>query len=344
MTLKTLVMKKSIVSITLLMHTNIVFSQALSGFYRQYLPINTHAQLSYLSSGTELETILFDAQPIARYHVYNDMSKKNLRVEEVGRAFYISFRPHIRMYNEQSKPVRTPSYKIALGTQWSKLYKRSENRAGQFSVSLESGHYSNGQPNCFLSEHFLDGTMECDSLYGSIANGQDITSLVNRSSGNFSTNWTELMFQHKWIRGDDENYVENISHLLRLGYTHYHNRFIIFGKFGGYSENDIKLYGSHFFQGLYEYNSYFLFNNKPIDFLLSQSFDLVTNADPRIPQLRAVTKVVVFPFGSDLGLFGAIINGRDNYNIRFVDDVTQFQIGLTWTGKMKVSLDFSGED
>lgn len=319
--------------------SNLVISQGLSGFYRQYLPINTHAQLSSLSSGTELETILFDARPIARYHVYNDMSKKNLRVESVGRAFYVSFRPHLRMYNSQSNPVRTPSYKIALGSQWSKLFHKSNTRAQQLAISLESGHYSNGQPNCFLSDQILDGTPACDSLYQTIANGEDIASLVNRSSGNFSTNWTELILQYKWVKADPENYAENMSHSLRLGYTHYHDRFIIFGKFGGYSENDIKLYGSHFFHGFYEYNSYFMFNDKPVDFLASQSFDLLTNADPRIPKLRAVTKVVLFPFGSDLGVFAAVINGRDNYNIRFVDDVTQFQIGLTWTGKMKLSLD-----
>lgn len=317
-----------------------VFGQALSGFYRQYLPINTHAQLSYLSPGSELETILFDARPIARYHIYNDMAKKNLRVEPIGRAFYISFRPHIRMYDSQSSPVRTPSYKIALGSQWSNLFPISNTKAAQLAISLESGHYSNGQPNCFLSEHILDGTSACDSIYSTISNSDNLSALINRSSGNFSTNWTELIFQYKWVKADPENYIENISHSLRLGYTHYHDRFIIFGKFGGYSDNDIKLYGSHFFQGLYEYSSYFMFSDKPVDFLVSQSLDLVTNADPRIPKLRAVTKVVVFPFGTDLGVFAAIVNGRDNYNIRFVDDVTQFQVGFTWTGKMKLSLDY----
>lgn len=334
-------MKSTITIVFFIMQMSIFSTaQMSSNFYRQYLPINTHAQLSYLSPGTSLETILFDAQPIARYHVYNDIMKKNLRVEPVGRAFYISFRPQIRMYNSQSNPVRTPSYKIALGSQWSKLFHKSNTRAHQLAISLESGHYSNGQPNCFLSNQFLDGSSSCDSLYSFIAEGEDITQRVNRSSGNFSTNWTELIFQYKWMKADSENYMENISHALRLGYTHYHNRFIIFGKFGGFSSNDIELYGSHFFHGYYEYYSYFMFNDKPVDFIFIQSFDIVTNADPRISKLRSLSKVVIFPFGSDLGVFGAIINGRDNYNIRFVDDVTQFQIGLTWTGKMKVSLDF----
>ena len=69
-----------------------------------------------------------------------------------------------------------------------------------------------------------------------------------------------MIFHYKWVKVDEDNYIENIINSLGLGHTHYHYRFIIFGKFVDYSDNDIKLYGSHFFQGLYEYNFYFIFN------------------------------------------------------------------------------------
>ncbi|MDF1695639.1 MAG: hypothetical protein P1U56_07415 [Saprospiraceae bacterium] len=332
-------MKKGITLIIFAFVFQSVSSQITHGFYRQYLPINTHAQISYLSPGSDLETILFDAEPVVRYHFYNNIAKKNLRVEPKGKAFYVSFRPHLRMYNSQSNPVRTPSYKIALGGQYSKLFHHSTTKAEQFSFSFESGHYSNGQPNCFLDPNILDGIPACDSLYLALANADDLSPLINRESGNFSTNWTEVIFQYKWIRADEENYMENKSHTLRLGYTLYHDKFLFLANFGGYSDNDIKLYGRHFINGLYEYSSSLNLFGKSTDFLFNQSLDYVTNADSRVPSLRSVTKFVIFPFPSDLGVFASFIKGRDNYNIRFVDNVTQFQIGLTWTGKMKLSLD-----
>ena len=310
------------------------------GIYRQYLPINTHAQMSYLSKGKDKENIIFDAQPIVRYHFYNNFKKNNDRVEDRARAYYVSFRPHLRMYDSQSNPVRTPSYKIALGFQWSKLFNYSKLKGNQLAVSLESGHYSNGQPNCFLSQDVLDGVMECDELYNNIRNNEPFSDMINRESGNFSTNWTEFIVQYRRIFTDEEeDYIENRGHTVRLGYTYYHNRFLGLLGFGGYSENDIGLYGEHFWEFQYEYLSYFKVGDHSVDFELSQNFNYVTNADPRIPELRSVTKFVVFPFSSDLGFFVAGIFGRDNYNIRFVDKVSQFQIGLTWTGRMKISLD-----
>ena len=96
-------------------HSNSVF--------KDYYPISIKPTLGYISSMNDYEEILFDAKPIVYYSIYNNM-QKIIQAEEdkkLSMAYYLNFQPHIRMYNDNSKPVKTPSYKILLGSQF--LYK-----------------------------------------------------------------------------------------------------------------------------------------------------------------------------------------------------------------------------
>ena len=87
-------------------HSNSVF--------KDYYPISIKPVLGYISSMNDYEEILFDAKPIVYYSIYNNMQKviQGQEDKQLSMAYYLNFQPHIRMYNDNSKPVKTPSYKI----------------------------------------------------------------------------------------------------------------------------------------------------------------------------------------------------------------------------------------
>jgi hypothetical protein len=121
--------------------------------------------------------------------------------KKLSMAYYLNFQPHIRMYNDNSKPVKTPSYKILLGTQF--LYKTE--RGNFFALALESGHYSNGQSGCSFYSELNDGTEACDDVYRLITPQTDLSAILNRSSGNFSTNLTRVSLNYRFNNLNDES-------------------------------------------------------------------------------------------------------------------------------------------
>ena len=85
--------------------------------FLQYYPISEQPNIRYMSSYTKQETILFEANPIVKYSFYNNFYENLVNNRKCASAYYLSFRPQLRMYISNSKPVRTPSYRIFVGTQ-----------------------------------------------------------------------------------------------------------------------------------------------------------------------------------------------------------------------------------
>jgi hypothetical protein len=107
------------------------------------------------------------------------------------------------MFNDASMPVKTPSYKIGIGYQ----HLFSLNKANEFgdlgsrnlqyiAIAFETGHFSNGQSGAAFDENLIDGTPAADSLYQHIDDNTNLAAILNRKSGNFSTNYTELMVKY----------------------------------------------------------------------------------------------------------------------------------------------------
>lgn len=290
--------------------------------FNDYYPIATRPTFSFMSNMTSRETILFDAKPIVYYSAMNNIRKNMQDSTRIsGNAIYVTFQPHIRMYAENSKPVKTPSYRLLFGWQHIKKVQGTNLLAFAF----ESGHYSNGQSGCTFLAGEEDETMPCSDFHTTITDDSNLSELLNRANGNFSTNTTKISLNYRinTLNGHREPIQ---SHSLSASWELYHNRFIGLLDFGGYSDFDISIYGRHRFRLGYE----FIHAWKPkLRYSFSQKFELIQGAHPFVEPLRSETTFTLYPFNRDIGIFASYIYGHDNYNYRFVDSGNQISIGFT---------------
>ena len=301
-----------------------------------YFPIGDNPSLRWMSSYTSQETILFEASPTVRFSFSNSMDNPNRQVSNHRQAYYLAARPQLRMYTDQSRPVKTPSYRILLGMQHMirfPEFERSEREARFISVALESGHYSNGQSGCAFSKQFADETDECDNVYTTITPQTDLSDLLNRENGNFSTNLTELIVDYRSYQLDEKQAPRKM-HSFQLGYILYHNRFLMLAPFGGFSENDIAIYGRHRVLFAYEYMDFWrLGKSKKVRVNFRQTAEAIGNPHEHVNPWRIESTASVYPFTRRSPAFGfmvSLMSGHDNYNYRFVDSGTQISIGITW--------------
>lgn len=291
--------------------------------FTEYYPIGIKPSFSYQSNMNKNEDILFDAKPVVYYSFFNNMrDRMQNSPHKRSDAAYITFQPHIRMYAENSKPVKMPSYRVLLG--WQQLYKTPNNNF--FAWAIESGHYSNGQSGCAFDHDSEDESDACVAIYQSITNETNLADLLNRTNGNFSTNTTKLSFNFRFnnLNQNDKPYK---VHSFTASWELYHNRFLGLFDFGGYNDFDIKIYGRNRFGLGYEfihtYESKFRYS-------LSQQIELIQGAHDSVEALRSESTITVYPFNKSMGIFASYVYGHDNYNYRFLDSGNQFVIGITW--------------
>jgi len=291
--------------------------------FNDYYPIAVKPSFAYQSNMNSKESILFDAKPVVYYSVYNDM-RRNMQetMYKPSDAIYFSFQPHIRMYAENSKPVKTPSYRILVG--WQRLIKTKNNNF--FAWAIESGHYSNGQSGCAFLSGAVDESMECTDFHATITDESNLSDLLNRKNGNFSTNTTKLSLNFRFnnLNTFDKPYK---VHSFTASWELYHNKFMGLFDFGGYTDFDINIYGRNRFGLGYE----FVHVWKPkLRYSFEQKFEMIQGAHPFVEPFRSETTFTLYPFDRDIGIFASYIYGHDNYNYRFVDSGNQIAIGVSW--------------
>lgn len=324
---------KRLLTTLILFHCSIVLGQKTFNDFVQFYPIGDDPNIRLMSSYTKQEAILFEANPIVRYSFYNNFVKGLIdENNKHTQAWYLSYRPQLRMYTENSLPVRTPSYRIFIGTQH--LFRINTNNTARHNFlgfSVESGHYSNGQDGSAFSELYTDGSAQSDSIYNLITPSAQLSEILNRRSGNFSTNLTELIFNYKTYKLDDDNIPSQLVS-FNLGYILYHNRFLGLGNFGGFTQNDINLYGRHrFLLGIEFMNVLEKLKNTRYSF--KQNFELIKTPHQSVNSFRSESILAFYPFkkSKTLGFMLTYIYGHDNYNFRFVDSGHQISFGLTWS-------------
>lgn len=292
--------------------------------FNEYYPIHEKPSFSYLSNMNSYENILFDAKPLVYYSIYNDMRKKmENTIYKPSYAAYLAFQPHFRMYQEKSKPVKTPSYKLLLGFQ-SLVKTKSDNF---FAYAIESGHYSNGQSGCAFDEELIDGTAACQDSYSKINDQSDLAFLLNRKTGNFSTNLTKLSISYRFNRFKHNNNKPFNAIEFSASWINYHNKMFGLIDKGGFSDSEIKIYGRNRLGAgvLIMYD----FLDK-VRYTIAVNTEYIHNAHPFIDPWRTEATFSIYPWDRDIGFFVSGIIGHDNYNIRFIDRGKQFNVGLTW--------------
>ncbi len=311
-----------IVLLLLLATLSITAQDDTTNAFKEYYPISVRPELSAGLGNNSYEEILLEARPVVYYGVYNDLrSALNKDTITTGDAIYLSFQPEFRIYNEESKPVKTPSYKLLIG--WQKIFKTVEDNF--FTAAIETGHYSNGQAGSAFSTQFDDGSPESQALYETFTDDTDLAALLNRQTGNFSTNLTRLSLNYRRNKFNDKN-IPTTIHSFTATYQLYHNRFLGIADFGGYNPEDIDIYGRHRIELGYEYTS----NFKGVRYIISEQLKYHFGSHPSSVPLRSETRFLVFPFSNDFGFMAQLSMGRDNYNYRFLDSFTRFSVGITW--------------
>lgn len=295
------------------------FSQGIKKSpFNGYLPIRESPELNWSTPMTKSEPLLFEAEPILYYNLYNNYpyyeSKENPKAE----AFYLYFNSHFRMFQGRSRPVRMPSYKIFMG--WQRSYDLGRD---YFSFAIESGHYSNGQSGCAWSDTAVDGTRSCELIAESLADEEDLSKRLNRINGNFSTNLSKIRFQYVLPKRGLGNM--NI-HRFDLDYTYKHVALAFFFKYGA-TDRDINIVGRHDIRFQYELIRH---TNLHFRYSLSQSAEYIFDAHPFINPWRFETCLNIFPQEWITSFFVSFIHGHDDYNYRIVDSGNQYSLGVRW--------------
>ncbi len=291
--------------------------------FSQLFPIRDNPTVGYRTSYNGKEKIIFDVHPVISLTLFNNF-REELRKEgkRFSHGYSIIFRPHFRLYNEESTPVKMPSYRIMFGLQH--LYKINQNHL--VSYSFETGHYSNGQSGSAIIGGGVDGSKQSDSIWTTIDKNSNMSELINRENGDFSTNLTELLFNYRYIPTLDAYSKPKQVHSFTTGFQYYHNLFMGMIDVGGYNPPAIKVYGHWRYLLSYAYNHNFQSGYRIV---LSENIEVIGGAHPSVNPFRSVTQATFFlPFS--LGFFVSYIYGHDDYNLRFVDSGHQFGIGFTW--------------
>ena len=294
-----------------------------SGF-KEYYPIHEKPSISYLSDLGVQEYILFDAKPVVNYSIYNDMRfKMDSFLYKPSFAIYLTYQPHIRMYQQTSRPVKTPSYKLLLGYQ-SLIKTRSDNF---FAYAIESGHYSNGQAGCAFDENLEDGSTACENVYSTITDDTDLSDILNRKSGNFSTNQTKLSASFRFNKFSLSSDAPIKSFEFSASWTYFHNHLLGLADIGGFSKSDIDIYGRSRIGMGFE----FMHNFKNwVRYSIVIRSEHITGAHSSVRPSRWEARLNIYPLNKEMGFFISGITGHDNYNYRFVDNGSQINLGFTW--------------
>lgn len=316
-------MKNTIFSILILLGINISHSQSWKG-YKEYYPIHTKPSIGYMSSMNSTEGIVFDAKPFVYYSFWNNMrSRITDSLYKPGNTIYFLFQPHLRMYDEKSLPVKMPTYRAALG--WQILKERRSNN-DFYVLGFESGHYSNGQSGCAFATGITDETSACNNVLASITPQSNLSLLLNRDNGNFSTNWSKVSFNYR-INKTKEGGKPRIAHSISAAYELYHNKLLGLFNIGGYSDFDIKIYGRHRFNIGYEFIHTYSAKTR---YSFEVKGEYISNPHNFIKRFRGEALVVWYPGNLDFGIYATYVSGHDNYNYRFVDSGNQISFGFIW--------------
>ncbi|ODS79262.1 MAG: hypothetical protein ABS44_21265 [Chryseobacterium sp. SCN 40-13] len=197
-----------------------------------------------------------------------------------------------------------------------------------FAVAFETGHFSNGQSGAAFDENLIDGTPAADSLYQHINEHTDLAAILNRKSGNFSTNYTEIMVKYLHVFKVRNNYALSWFS-AEAGWTRYHDYLLYMIPIGGYTENDIALYGKNFYHFNLEYMRRFKKGGCLDRAKLNVNYEYLYKPHASVTRSRIEIIPAIY-FKSNVGIYGKIAFGHDNYNYRFVDNISHWGIGLTY--------------
>ena len=156
---------------------------------------------TYFFNHVPRSDLVFEGQIAPRIIILDSIADAAGRVLDGGAhwGWQVSTTPMVklRMFDETSSPVRTPSYMPKGNIQFVRMRNLSradkDDEAGRYKGPVEMwlidtipfGHHSNGQNGCLFTEQSRNSEGECVAAAGTIPR------TVNKIDGSFSTNYVE---------------------------------------------------------------------------------------------------------------------------------------------------------
>ena len=325
-----------------------VFSMLAASLHAQDSPItapsNSRPQLetdgTYLFQHLPHSDIIFEGQIAPRVIITDSMgtAARDVLANESKSAVWgwqASTTPmvRLRMFDQTSNPVRTPSY-MPKGTvqvaRFKNLSRATDPDSSAFNEgpiamwlvdAIPFGHHSNGQDGCLFVDQARDADGECVAVPG-------LPHDVNKKDGSFSTNYIEATVHYGRMYLDSDGVPAGIFATRREWRVGLGMQFNPEGYVGGSIKPELSdLYG-------------------PTRVLMSAStayrdlwrcgraaanarFQYITDPGADVPHLITSLEASCFPrqWGG-AGLFVRFYNGQDYYNLGFDESITRFFFGV----------------
>jgi hypothetical protein len=255
-------------------------------------------------------------------------------------AIYFSMVTNLRMTQEASAPVRTPSYMPKLTATWFNVKRRQAGTlASGVSESLRMwavplvpyGHYSNGQDGCLFASQEAVGDSCVDTT--TVQQPRE----ANRRDGSFSSHYTQLGVFYRRIQLDPASqpggYAVAQSY-WSLG-AQMREYYLYRNIPGGMTRELADVYGPLRVRALghrVSQRNDRLFG--PGQFRLEGFVELIHGGPPEVDPVRVSLEVArTMDKRSGWGVFLRGYHGQDDYNLGFLTNITVVQLGVTLSGE-----------
>lgn len=307
---------------------------------------------SYLFQHTDGD-LVFEAQIAPDVRIVDNFDRAMERVldNERPRVFAYSifgtFLTRLRMFDEASNPVRTPSYMPKATIQLAWLKNRSTddptNASDRFLRgpvemwlinAIPFGHHSNGQNGCLFNQQArIEG--ECEPESPPVTGPDD----VNTENGSFSTNYLRVGAEYRRLypNGDDPNDVRAVTRRewgvggsIELNPSGYVG--------GSISDTLRPLYGPTRFRvtadviaGNWRAPVWLLDRVNCGRAWVDGSVMFIRDAAPSVDAVTTAVEAACLPGGwGGAGLFVRYYRGQDYYNAAFLENINRLQFGMTF--------------
>ena len=306
---------------------------------------------SYLFNHTDSD-LIFEAQIAPDVRIVDNFSEALNRVLDNDRprvfaySFFGTFLTRLRMFDEVSDPVRTPSYmpKATAQFAWLKnLSTADPATAGEQFLkgpvemwlisAIPFGHHSNGQNGC-LFKNQVRTEEECLPAPPPDPGPED----VNTENGSFSTNYIRVGAEYRRLYPDGDDPVDVRAVTRREwgvgGSIELNPR----GFVGGSLSDTLRpLYGAN----RYRLTADFAAGNAraPIPLLnkincgrawVEGSVMFIQGGAPSVENVIAVEAACLLAPWGGAGLFLRYYQGQDYYNAAFLENINRLQFGMTF--------------
>jgi hypothetical protein len=293
---------------------------------------------TYVFNHLPASDLVFEGQIAPRIIILDSIADAAGRVLDGGAhwGWQLSTTPmvRLRMFDETSSPVRTPSYMPKGTIQIARMRNLSRadesNEAELYRGPVEMwlidaipfGHHSNGQNGCLFTEQSRNAEDVCVTPPGVAA----VT--VNKIDGSFSTNYIEaaVFYGRMHLAALEEAPEYATRWEWRTGGGLQLNPRGFFG--GGIDAELADIYGQTrlFVEGTVARRDFWRCGRAEGDIQLRYIHDAPTS----VPSVTTQAEVACLPrrWGGT-GLYARFYRGQDYYNLGFGETVTRLQFGFT---------------